>query len=179
MFGIETMPRSKLDYLFVAAAGAVLSALVGLGLYGTFIGFLQSKIYLDANEWVALICGFIGAGCALYLILELTGGLRARLVFGVCLICGLFSVFAVSKGVPAAATLLYGKPGVVRFVVTGFDIGGKNCSRTVVAVNPGYEEFRQCIKYFTGLRPEIGRTVEVQGMLSLWGIVRERVEVRR
>ncbi len=78
-------------------------------------------------------------GCALYLVLELTGGLRGRLAVGVCFFAFMFSIFAVSKGVPAAATALYGKPTVVRFVVTGFDWGGKNCSRNVVAKHPDYE----------------------------------------
>jgi predicted ATP-dependent Lon-type protease len=91
----------------------------------------------------------------------------------------LFSVFAVSKGVPAAATMIYGKPGIVRFEVTGFEGGGKNCSRSVVAMNSSYEDFHQCVRYFTGMQPEIGRSIEVRGMLSNWGIVRERVEVRR
>lgn len=178
MFGIDSVPRTGLDWLLAALAGAVLVALVGIGAYGAFTGFLQSRLYLDANEWVALICGLIGAGCALYLVLELTGGLRGRLAVGVCFFAFMFSIFAVSKGVPAAATALYGKPTVVRFVVTGFDWGGKNCSRNVVAKHPDYEDFQQCIKYFQGMRPEIGRTIEVSGMGSAWGIVREHIEVR-
>ena len=178
MFSSVTTPKSRMDYVLAALAGLVLAVLISVGLYGSFTGFLQSRSYLDANEWVALISGFIGAGCALYLLLEMTDGLRGQLVVAICLLCGLFSVFAVSKGLPAAVTTLSGKPMMVQFEITGFDWGSKRCPRNVIAKNPGYEDFQMCVTYFTRLRPEIGRTIEIRGMGSAWGIVREQVEVK-
>ncbi len=39
MFGIDSVPRTGLDWLLAALAGAVLVALVGIGAYGAFTGF--------------------------------------------------------------------------------------------------------------------------------------------
>lgn len=177
MFSIEAMPRSWLDWAGVALTGAVLVALAGLGLYGTTLGFLQSRAYLDANEWVAVGAGIVGAGCALYILMEFTGRLEARQVAAICLISGLFSIFAVTKGVPAAVTEILGRTETVRFTVTEFTWGSKRCSRNVVATNPDYEDFTMCVKYLER-EPRLGGTIEVRGMTSGWGIVRERITVR-
>lgn len=177
MFSVEAMPRSWVDWVGVAVTGSVVTTLVVLGLYGSSLGFLQTKSYLDANEWVALGAGLLGAGCALYLLMEFTGRLAGRQVFGICLISALFSVFAVTKGVPAAVTQFYGHEESVRFVVSGFDWGGKRCSGSVVAKNPGFEDFVMCVNYLDGT-PRVGGTIEVRGLASGWGIVRERIVVR-
>lgn len=97
MLSSVTTPRTITDYVLAALAASVLLGLIGIGVDGTFTGFLQSRSYLDANEWVALICGFIGAGCAFYLLLEFTDLMGGQAKFAICLVCGMFSVFAVSK----------------------------------------------------------------------------------
>jgi hypothetical protein len=177
MLDVDTSPRSWIDYAGLALAGLLLAGLVVVGGYGTFTGFLQSTGYLKANEWVAIGAGAIGAGAALYLLMELGGGrMQGRAIFAVCFLSGLFSLFAVTKGVPAAATALYGRPAAVMFTVTGYDWGGRSCSRTVVAKNAGYEDFRMCEKYLKPV-PHVGGTIEVRGPASGWGIIRENVRV--
>jgi hypothetical protein len=175
----DATARGTLDYVLMAVAGSVVLAFVGIGLYGTFTGFLQTIAYFKANDIVSFCCALISAGCGWFLMLELFPGHRGRTALGVVVICGMFGYFAVSKGVPAAVTLAYGKPGSVMFDVVSFDWGGKGCSSTVVARHRDYEDFRQCIKYFTGPRPEIGMHIEVRGVISNWGIVRENYRVLR
>ena len=177
MFGIEAVHKTWVDYVGIALAGTMVTLLAGLGLYGSTLGFLQSAAYLEANEWVAVGAGIVGAGCALYLLMELTGSIQARQVAVICLISGLFSIFAVTTGVPAAVTQLYGKPASVSFTVTEFGWGSRRCSRDVTAKNPDYEDFTMCMKYLDGT-PRLGRTIEVRGIASGWGIVRERIIVR-
>lgn len=177
MFGIEVVHKTWLDYAGIALAGAVVTLLAGLGLYGSTLGFMQSAAYLEANEWVAVGSGIVGAGCALYLLMELTGSIQPRQVAVICLLSGLFSIFAVTKGVPAAVTQFHGKPASVSFTVTEFGWGSKRCSRDVTAKNPGFEDFVMCVTYLDGT-PRLGGTIEVRGIASGWGIVRERVIVR-
>jgi hypothetical protein len=169
--------KSGVDIALAAAAGTVLVSLVGIGLYGTFTGFVQTVGYWKANDLVALLVGFIGGGCALYLLLEWASGTQGRMVFALCIVAGVFSVFAVTKGLPAAVTSASGHEGSAVFEIVRYEGGGRSCSRTVVATNPGYEDFRMCITGFSGRRPDIGRHVEVHGMMSSWGIVRSEYRV--
>jgi hypothetical protein len=155
----------------------VLAALLVLGGYGAFLGFLQSAAYEEANQWVALGAGVVGGGSALYLLLEFVAVLRGRAVLGVCVVCFLGGAFAVTRGVPASLTLLHGHQATVQFTVTGSDWGSKSCSKTVVASNPEFEEFRSCVNRLKRW-PELGDVIEVSGMRSGWGIVRERVVLR-
>jgi hypothetical protein len=165
--------RGALDYALIAVAGLAVMAFLGLGLYGSGTGFLQSAAYYKANDVVSLCCAAISAGCGLFLMLELAPAPHGRITFAVVIICGMFGYFAVSKGIPAAVTNSYGKSGSVLFEITRFDGGGKGCAATVVASNTRYEDFRQCIKYFDGrLKPEVGRHVDVRGKISSWGIAR-------
>ena len=171
--------RSPLDYLLLGFVALALLTLVSLGLYGSFTGFLQTTAYYHANNAVSLATAVISAGCALYLLLELTPARLGRLAFGVCALSAMFGFFAVSKGVPAAVTMAYGKPGQVVFEIRRFDWGSKHCASTVVASHPAYEDFRQCIDNFPGLEPKVGRRVEVYGTISAWGIAREGYSVIR
>jgi hypothetical protein len=177
MYGVETSPRGWSDYLGLAFASLLLAGLLATGVYGVSAGTLQSAAYLAANQWVAIAAGAIGAGAALYLILELGGRLNTRVIVAVCLFSGLFGIFAVTRGAPAVATALYGRPAVVAFTVTGFDWGGRGCSEVVVARNSGYEDFRLCAKYFDK-RPVVGGTIELRGLASGWGLTRDEMIVR-
>ena len=80
--------RRIVDYACIALAGAVLAAFFAVGLYGTAVGFVQTMAYFKANDVVSLVCGFIAAGCALYLVLELTSERRGRVVLAICVVCG-------------------------------------------------------------------------------------------
>ena len=64
--------RRPLDYVFIAVAGATILTFAGIGSYGVTVGFLQTNAYFKANDIVSFGCGVIAAGCALYLLLELT-----------------------------------------------------------------------------------------------------------
>lgn len=69
---------------------------------------------------------------------------------------------------------------MVRFEITGFDWGSRRCSRNVIARNAEFEEFSMCEDYLRdGLRPEVGRSIEIRGMRSNWGIIRTQIEVVR
>lgn len=171
--------KGTLDYVLIAVAGTVVLGFVGLGLYGTSTGLLQTVEYFRANDIVSFCCALISAGCGWFLLLELAPGHRGRTALGVVVICGMFGFFAVSKGVPAAVTLAYGKPGYVIFEVTRHDWGSKGCSTTVVASHRDYEDFRLCIRYFDVITPEVGRSIKVDGTISNWGIVREDYRVLR
>jgi hypothetical protein len=165
--------RRLIDCVGIAGAGAVLAGVFGVGLYGVATGFLQTKAYFHANDVVSLFAGLIAAGCAFYLILELTTERRGRLLVGVCVICGTFGYFTVAMGVPAAVTNAIGTPGRAVFTVERFEPGGRGCSRNVVATNPDYRDFVMCVSHFPGPDPRPGQHIEVYGRVSNWGITRE------
>jgi hypothetical protein len=177
MLGLDAMPRGWLDWVGVALTGALLCTLAGAGLYGSSFAFLGSRAYLDANGLVVLGAGVLGAGCVLYLLMEFTRRPDVRLVGAVCIIGGWLSVSAVTKGLPAAVTQVLGEPQTVRFLIQSFEPGGRHCSLNVIATHPDYEDFRSCVTSLDGT-PREGGTIEINGIVSGWGIVREGVAVR-
>ncbi len=173
MLDIEVAPRTALDYTGIVLVGVALAALIGMGLFGSIVGFVQTLDFANANAVVVLAGALLGAASALYLIVELGERLNRRTILAVCVLAGMFSFFAGTKGIPAAWTLLSGTPIAVTFVVTDYS-WSKSCRDRLIAVAEGYEPMSYCARGLEPL-PNIGDALEVRGMATDWGIVMSQV----
>jgi hypothetical protein len=165
--------RQPLDWAMIGLAALVLLVAVVLGMFALGVGFVTTIAYEHEWQWISFVCGLICAGCVAYLLLEYTGPKAERAVLFAIAAGGIFGYLAVSNGVPAGMTAIYGKPGAEVFVMDDLTFGSKGCRGTVIAHNERYSEMRICINYFGNRPPHIGGKIELRGKISAWGMTRE------
>ena len=172
----QTARRTVLDWCAIAAVGTVLAFFIGMAVYGLLTGFTPSLRYADANFWVALGCAALAGLCGLYLIAELSGWRKVRLL-PLLVLCAAAGYYAAITGVPSAATQWLGETSTVDFAVTRRDVSwGRNCTFRLAARNPDYAEYRTCADGLVP-QPQVGDVLRVSGYRSDWGLSNEAVLV--
>lgn len=162
----RAQPRSVLDWIGIAATGALLIFFAATGLYGAMTAFTPTLTYEGANLWVGLVCAGLSALCGLYLCLELDSD---RLRLGASIVVAAFAgYYATIGGIPALAAQWDGNQGLVPFTVVEIGLGSRTCGYNFVGHNPDYAQLRLC---GDGISPrlKVGDRVLVHGHVSDWG----------